>query len=91
MASLLRLRAGALIAQKQYAGTAMIDRMEPLGSGRDTEIDMIEREMEGGVVIIQPPEVHEHYSENRIGGLIGVEEHVDVREMDITRSEVPKV
>jgi hypothetical protein len=74
----------------------MIDRLEPLRSGRDTEIDMIEREMEGGVVIIQPPEVqppevHEDHSENRLGGLIGIEEHVDVREMDITPPGVPKV
>ena len=32
----------------------MLDRIEPLREGRDTENDMIEREMEGGVVIIQP-------------------------------------
>ena len=38
----------------------MIARLEPLQSGRETEIDMIEREMEGGVVVIQPPDVHEH-------------------------------
>ena len=70
----------------------MIDRLEPLGSGRETEIDMIEREMEGGVVIIQPLEVHEKSSESRLGGLIGVEEQVDVREMDPpTRGAVPKV
>ena len=53
--------------------------------------DMIEREMEGGVVIIQPPEVHEDYSENRLGGLVSIEEHVDVREIDTTRAGVPKV
>ena len=69
----------------------MIDRLEPLGSGRETEIDMIEREMEGGVVIIQPPDVHEDYSENRLGGLVGIEEHVEVREIDTTRAGVPKV
>ena len=48
----------------------MLDRLAPLGSGRDTEIDMIEREMEGGVVVIQPPDVHEHNVEERVGGLI---------------------
>jgi hypothetical protein len=69
----------------------MLDRLEPLRSGRETEIDMIEREMEGGVVIIQPPEVHEDYSENRLGGLVSIEEHVDVREIDTTRAGVPKV
>lgn len=60
----------------------MISRLEPLESGRDTEIDMIEREMEGGVVIIQPTEVHEHHSEERLGGLVGIDERVDVREID---------
>jgi hypothetical protein len=59
----------------------MIRRMPPLTSGRDTDIDMIEREMEGGVVIIQPLEVHEHHVEERLGGLVEVEEHVDVHEL----------
>jgi hypothetical protein len=57
----------------------MLVRLEPLRSGRDTEIDMIEREMEGGVVVIQPPDVHEHHVEQRLGGLVSIEEHVDVR------------
>ena len=70
----------------------MIDRLEPLRSGRETEIDMIEREMEGGVVIIQPPpEVHQDYSETRLGGLVGIEEHVDVHEIGTTPAGVPKV
>jgi len=68
----------------------MISRLQPLESGRDTEIDMIEREMEGGVVVIQPPEVHEHYSETRLGGLIEVEEQVDVREVKATPPGEPK-
>ena len=72
-------------------GTTMIDRLHPLESGRDTEIDMIEREMEGGVVVIQPPEVHEHYSEERLGGLIGVEEDVEARTIETTPSGEPKV
>ncbi|HET9868280.1 MAG TPA: hypothetical protein VFQ06_13360, partial [Nitrospira sp.] len=59
-------------------------------SGRDTEIDMIEREMEGGVVIIQPPEVHEHYVDGHLGGLVEVEEHVDVHELGSRRREAPK-
>jgi hypothetical protein len=42
-----------------------LDRIEPLREGRETEIDMIEREMEGGVVIIQPLE-HEHSLEEPI-------------------------
>jgi hypothetical protein len=68
----------------------MISRLHPLESGRDTEIDMIEREMEGGVVIIQPPEVHEHHSEARLGGLVEIEEHVDVREIKKASSREPK-
>ena len=59
----------------------MIRRLEPLSSGRDTEIDMIEREMEGGVLIIQPADVHEHAAETRLGGLISVEEDVEVFEI----------
>jgi hypothetical protein len=58
----------------------MIVRLEPLHSGRDTEIDMIEREMEGGVVIIQPPDVHEDSVENRFGGMMRIEKHVEVHE-----------
>ena len=72
----------------------MIERREPLHSGRDTDIDMIEREMEGGVVVIQPPEevsVHEHSVEDRLGGLIGIEEHVEVHELQPTPSEAPTV
>jgi hypothetical protein len=48
----------------------VLERLEPLRGGRDTEIDMIEREMEGGVVVIQPLEIHEHYSEGHLGGLV---------------------
>lgn len=62
----------------------MLERMAPLGSGRDTEIDMIEREMEGGVVVIQPLEMHEHYVDERLGGLMVVEEHIDVRPLRTT-------
>jgi hypothetical protein len=59
----------------------MICRKAPLQSGRETEIDMIEREMEGGVVVVQPLEVHEHSVEKRLGGLVEVEEHVEVHEI----------
>ena len=43
----------------------MLDRIEPLREGRETEIDMIEREMEGGVVVIQPPEIQEQSREEQ--------------------------
>lgn len=72
----------------------MLQRLEPLRSGRDTEIDMIEREMLGGVVVIQPPEVppevHEHHVEDRVGGVVHLEEHVAVREWGAKPSGVPK-
>lgn len=69
----------------------MLRRLEPLRSGRDTEIDMIEREMEGGVVVIQPVEVHAHSVEEHLGGLVSVEENVDVHELDVKASVPPKV
>jgi hypothetical protein len=71
-------------------GDIMLDRLAPLRSGRDTEIDMIEREMEGGVVVIQPPEVHEHSVDERVGGLISIEEDVEVRELVPKPSVVSK-
>ena len=68
----------------------MICRKAPLQSGRETEIDMIEREMEGGVVVVQPLEVHEDSAESRLGGLVQVEEHVEVRELPPKPSGAPK-
>ena len=68
----------------------MLRRLPPLSSGRDTEIDMIEREMEGGVVIIQPPEIDEHYVEERLGGLVEIDEHVEVRELESRPPGAPK-
>lgn len=59
----------------------MLRLKPPLESGTDTEIDLIEREMEGGVIVEQPLEVHEHSVEEKLGGLVEVEEHVDVRQL----------
>ena len=56
-------------------------RKAPLSSGTDTEIDLIEREMLGGVTVEQPFELHEHYVVERLGGLVEVEERVDVRQL----------
>jgi hypothetical protein len=56
----------------------MLQRRPPLESGIDTEIDIIEREMEGGVVVVQPLEVHEHSVEEKLGGLVKVEEDIDI-------------
>jgi hypothetical protein len=57
----------------------MLRRKPPLESGIDTEIDLIEREMEGGVVVLQPIEIHEHSVDEKFAGLVEVEEDVDVR------------
>jgi hypothetical protein len=59
----------------------MLRRKAPLQSGTDTEIDLIEREMEGGVYVEQPLEVHEHSVEEKLGGLVEVEEDVKVRKL----------
>ena len=66
----------------------MLSRLEPLDSGRATEIDMIEREMEGGVVVIQPLDVHETYA--GAAGPIGVEADTHVRELKPIPSAEPK-
>ena len=66
----------------------MLSRLEPLHSGRATEIDMIEREMEGGVVVIQPLEVHETAAGG--AGLIGVESDTHVRELKPIPPAEPK-
>ena len=68
----------------------MLRRKPPLESGTDTEIDLIERQMEGGVTVEQPLEVHEYSKDQKLGGLVGVEEQVDVRELDPTDLEPPK-
>jgi len=68
----------------------MLSRMAPLQSGTDTEIDLIEREMLGGVIIEQPPEIDENHVEKRLGGLVEIEEHVEVRRLDSRGSEPPK-
>jgi hypothetical protein len=68
----------------------MIRRKEPLESGRDTEIDMIERQMEGGVVVLQPLDVHEHSVEERLGGIVEVEEHVEVHQRRPRPKGAPK-
>lgn len=66
----------------------MLSRLEPLHSGRATEIDMIEREMEGGVVVIQPLDAHDTYAGGV--GLIGVEADTDVRELKPIPPAEPK-
>ena len=68
----------------------MVRLLAPLSSGRDTEIDMIEREMEGGVLVIQPPDVHEHSVDARLAGVISSEKDVQVYEIRSKAGEAPK-
>ena len=58
----------------------MLKLKAPLTSGTDTEIDLIEREMEGGVYIELPLEIHESHTGEDLAGLIEIEEHVKVRQ-----------
>ena len=65
----------------------MLSRTAPLQAGTDTEIDLIEHQ-EAGVIIEQPPEINENHVEGRLGGLVEVEEHVEVRRLD-SRGSAP--
>ena len=60
----------------------MLVQKRPLESGTDTEIDLIEREMEGGVIIEQPLDLDEDFFEDRFGGLLQIEEGVRNRQLD---------
>jgi hypothetical protein len=77
-----------VIAVRICVGKTLLTRLEPLESGHETEIDMIEREMEGGVVVIQPLEVHQHYSDQRLGGVVAIKEDIEVHELG-PRPSVP--
>ena len=68
----------------------MLRRKAPLQSGTDTEIDLIEREMEGGVIIEQPAETDEKHVDSKLGGLVEVEEHVQVRKLNPKGPAGPK-
>ena len=79
-----------VIALIWYVVDKMVVLKAPLQSGRDTEIDMIERQMEGGVVVLQPLEIHEHSVEDRLGGLVEIEEHVETRPIRSRSPAAPK-
>ena len=76
--------------QRHSTKNYMIHRLEPLSSGRETEIDMIEREMEGGVLVIQPPDEHEHEAGMRLGGLVRIKKDVQVFEIKSRAGGIPK-
>ena len=60
----------------------MLVQKRPLESGADTEIDLIERELEGGVIIEQPFDLDEDTVDRRFGGLLQIEERVRVRQLE---------
>jgi hypothetical protein len=59
----------------------MIERKAPLSGGIETYIDMVEREMEGGVSIQFPPDVLTYLRHGHLGGLVEVEEEIDVHDL----------
>ena len=74
--------AGVVIAVVYGRGDKMLVQKRPLESGTDTEIDLIEREMEGGVIIEQPSEFDDDTLDRRLGVFLSIEERVRVRQLD---------
>jgi hypothetical protein len=60
----------------------MLVQKRPLESGTDTEIDLIEREMEGGVIIEQAFDLDDDFVEERLAGLVRIEEGMRIRQLD---------
>ena len=56
----------------------MIERKAPLSGGIETYLDMMEREMGGGVHIQFPLEVLAELRRGHLGGLVEVEDEIDV-------------
>lgn len=67
----------------------MLFRTAPLQAGTDTEIDLIEHQ-ERGVIIEQPPDINENHVQGRLGGLMEIGEHVEVRRLDSRGSKPPR-
>ena len=71
-----------VIALVYVRGDKMLVQKRPLESGTDMEIDLIEHEMEGGVIIEQPFEFDDDAFYRGLGGLLSIEERVRVRQLD---------
>jgi len=70
----------------------MLSRTAPLQAGTDTEIDLIEHQ-ERGVIVEQPldiPDINENHVQGRLGGLMEIGEHVEVRRLDSRGSKPPR-
>jgi hypothetical protein len=58
----------------------LINDTKPLGTDPELESDLLERELENGVIVDQDPVVHEDYVVGMLGGLITAEEHILARQ-----------
>jgi hypothetical protein len=61
----------------------LINDTKPLGIDPELESDLLERELESGVIVEQGPFVHEDHVVRILGGLITTEEHVLAREANL--------
>jgi hypothetical protein len=63
----------------------MTDRKKPMEGDGNIEMELLERQLDGGVKVEQDdsdwPQVHEHSKESRWGGLVTTEEDVDIHEL----------
>ena len=58
----------------------LINDTKPLGTDPELELDLLERELESGVIVERGAFLHEDYVVRVLGGLITTEEHVLARE-----------
>lgn len=61
----------------------LINDTKPLGIDPHLESDLLERELENGVIVEQSPFVHEDAVVTILGGLVTAEEHVLAREANL--------
>jgi hypothetical protein len=65
----------------------LINDTKPLGTEPQLESDLLERELEYGVIVEQDPIVHEDHVVRLFGGLITAEEHVLARKANLDPSD----
>ena len=65
----------------------LINDTKPLGTDAQLESDLLERELESGVIVEQGPIVLEDHVVRLLGGLITAEEHVLARKANLDPSD----
>ncbi len=65
----------------------LINDTKPLGTEPQLESDLLERELENGVIVEQDPIVHEDRVITVFGGLITAAEHVRARKANLDPSD----